>query len=112
VSWAPRVNARRPVLLLVLAIALGSACSHRLVSADVGLWQLRGTVVAMTEDSVSVRHKSGRVFRIGLDDRTEYLAQRLKDSRQSVHVGSRVTIDVETRRLRGHRARRVQVFRR
>ncbi len=65
----------------------------------------------MTEDTLDVRHKSGQVVRISLDDHTEYYLNRNVDSRQSVHRDTRVTIDVETTTARGNRARRIDVFR-
>ena len=100
-----------PLLWIVLAITMSAACAHHLTGSKVRLWRLRGRVVAMTEDTLDVRHKSGQVVRISLDDHTEYYLNRNVDSRQSVHRDTRVTIDVETTTARGNRARRIDVFR-
>jgi frataxin-like iron-binding protein CyaY len=64
----------------------------------------------MTEDSLDVRHKSGQVVRISLDDRTEYYLNRKLESRQIVLRDTRVTVDVESV-VGGNRARRIDVYR-
>jgi frataxin-like iron-binding protein CyaY len=64
----------------------------------------------MTEDSLEVRHTSGQVVRISLDDRTEYYLNRKPESRQIVLRDTRVTVDVESVVV-GNRARRIDVYR-
>jgi hypothetical protein len=99
-----------PIIWIVISMIVSAACAHRLTGSEVRLWQLRGRVVAMTEDTLEVRHKSGQVVRVNLDDRTEYYLNRKLDSRQSVHRDTRITIHLEAS-VRGNRARRIDVYR-
>jgi hypothetical protein len=59
-------------LWIIVPIMMSAACIHHLAGSEIQAWRLRGRVVAMTED-LDVRHKSGQVVRISLDDRTEYI---------------------------------------
>ena len=97
-------------LWIFLTIMMSAACIHHLAGSEIQAWRLRGRVVAMTEDSLDVRHKSGQVVRISLDDRTEYYLNRKSESRQIVLRDTRVTVDVESV-VGGNRARRIDVYR-
>ena len=97
-------------LWIFLTIMMSAACIHHLAGSEIQAWRLRGRVVAMTEDSLDVRHKSGQVVRISLDDRTEYYLNRKPESRQIVLRDTRVTVDVESV-VGGNRARRIDVYR-
>ena len=92
---------------IVLTLALSAACRHH-VTTDVHVWRLRGRV--MTGDLLEVKHKSGQVVRMKLDDRTEYYLNRNPHSGLMIHRDTRVTIDAETAN-RGNRARRMDVCR-
>jgi hypothetical protein len=101
---------RAPHLWIILTILMSAACIHHLTGSEVQAWRLRGRVVAMTENSLDVRHKSGQVVRIRLDDRTQYYLNRKLASRQIVLRDTRVTIDVESV-VGGNLARRIDVYR-
>jgi hypothetical protein len=109
VSAAFRVM-QKPLLWIVLAFVMSAGCVHHLTDTELQMWRLRGRVVAMTEDTLDVRYKSGHVVKIWLDDRTEFYLNRKPDTRQMVHRDTRVTIDVESS-IRGNRARRIDVYR-
>jgi hypothetical protein len=101
---------RTPRLWIILTIMMSTACIHHLTGSEVQAWRLRGRVVAMTAESLDVRHKSGQVVRIRLDDRTEYYLNKKPNTRQIVLSDTRVTIDVESV-VGGNRARRIDVYR-
>ena len=95
---------------IVLASWLSAACVHHLTGSEVQVWRLRGQVVAVANEALDVRHKSGQIVRLSLDGRTEYYLNRTLASRQIVHYETRVTIEVETS-VSGNRALRVDVYR-
>ena len=100
---------RARLLCVALVLAIGPACAPRLPHAKRS-WQLRGTVVETTDRSLEVRHKSGRVVTLEIDAATEYFVNRHPDTHEAIHVGTRVTVDVEWSPGAGDRAKRVQVF--
>jgi hypothetical protein len=73
------------------------------------MWQVRGAVVAVQDSSVRVRHKSGQVVALTIDNETAYFSHKQPASFDQVKVGARVTVDVQ--RAGGlDRAVRVQIF--
>jgi hypothetical protein len=98
------------VALLMLAIAAIGACAHRVPATSPYVWQLRGAVVTIQPDRLTVRHKSGQIVPIVIDDQTVFARGRERDSRASLTPGVRVMIDVETAPRHVYRARRVQIF--
>lgn len=72
-------------------------------------WQLRGVVASVQNKVIEVRHKTGRVVRITVDERTAFIENDATASPQSVRVGKRVGVEIESGGD-GARARRVVLF--
>jgi hypothetical protein len=98
------------LILLAGGLALAPACSHRVVSSAPYVWQLRGAVVSVNDTLLQIRHKTGQVVDLQIDDRTLYTRKKQPDSRQSILRGTRVMVDVESLERGGFRARLVQIF--
>ena len=97
-------------LLLVIGFALATACVHRAPTSGRSVWQLRGAVVSVSDSVLQVRHKTGGIVELQIDDRTTYISNKDTDSRHSLLEGARVTVEVETLQRDVYRARRVQIF--
>ena len=92
-----------------LAFALASACTHRAQTYPF-VWQLRGAVVAASDSRFQVRHKTGYVIDLRIDDHTVFVRNKQSESWHVLLRGTRVTVEVEMRQQGGNYARRVQVF--
>ena len=101
-TWIP--------VLLAGGLVIAAACTHRVVSSGPGVWQLRGAVVSVSDTMLQVRHKTGQVVDLQIDDRTLYTRNSRPDSRQSLLRGTRVMVDAESLRRGVYRARLVQIF--
>ena len=73
--------------------------AHALVVA-LAVWQLRGTIVSVDHDHLRVRHKSGQIVELLLDDRTVFLRGRIVGDVQPLGDGRQraVTVRVFGRR--------------
>ena len=102
----------RPTLLLTvsLGLMLGIACAHAVPKPGPYVWQLRGAVVSVTNDVLRVRHKTGGIVELQIDDRTVYTKNKQADSRRSLLRGTRVMVDVENLSGPSYRAQRIQLF--
>ena len=98
------------LVLLAGGLALAAACTHRIVSSGPYVWQLRGPVVSVSDTLLQVRHRSGQVVDLQIDDSTSYTRNKQPDSRQSLQRGTRVMVDVESLPRGAYRARLVQIF--
>ena len=98
------------LVLLACGLALAPACTHRVVSSGPYVWQLRGAVVSVNDTLLQIRHKTGQVVDLQIDDRTLYTRNKQPDSRESLRRGTRVMVDVESLERGGFRARLVQIF--
>ena len=102
---------RRAILLtLSLGLMPAAACAHAVPQSGPYVWQLRGSVVSVTNDLLRVRHKTGGIVELQIDDRTVYLRNKQPDSRQSLLLGTRVMVDVENLSGPTYRAQRIQLF--
>ena len=97
-------------VLIVGGLAFFPACTHRVVTSGPSVWQLRGAVVSVNDTMLQVRHKTGQVVDLQIDDRTLYTRNKQPDSRQSLLRGTRVMVDVESLGRGVYRARLVQTF--
>lgn len=100
------------LVLLAGGLALAPACMHRVVNSGPYVWQLRGAVVSVNDALLQVRHRTGQVVDLQIDDRTVYTRNKQPDARQSLRRGTRVMVDVESLPDGVYRARLVQTFRR
>ena len=102
----------RPAILLTLSVGLmlAMACAHAVPQPGPSVWQLRGAVVSVTNDLLRVRHKTGGIVELQIDDRTVYTRNKQPDSRRSLLRGTRVMVDVETLSGPIYRAQHIQLF--
>jgi hypothetical protein len=102
------MSARWISAIAIAALALG-ACTHRVSTENTFAWQLRGAVLSVEGATVHVRHKSGQIVVLTVDDRTVYLKDKQPATLAGLTAGTRVTVDVS--RAGGvDRAVRVQIF--
>ena len=95
--------------LIVTALTIaGVACAARAPQTP-HVWQLRGAVASVHDTALEVRHKTGSVVRLTVDEHTEYVRSESPASLQSLNPGRRVRVEVES--VAGvQRARRVDIF--
>jgi hypothetical protein len=94
---------------LIAGLALGAACAHRVRSSP-HAWQLRGAVVSVNDTTFQVRHKSGGIVDLQIDDETSFVKNDRADSRRSLLRGTRVVVEVDTIQRGVYRARLVRIF--
>ena len=97
------------VVLFIAGLALGTACAHRARSYPFE-WRLRGAVVSVNDTMFQVRHKSGGIVDLHIDDETSFVKNDRADSRGSLIRGARVIVDVDTPSRGVYRARLVRIF--
>ena len=103
---------RRALVHVAVAVIVSAlaACSHRSVSQPFASWELRGTVVDMTGEHLRVRHKSGRIVDLLLDDRTAVIDQEGVATFSGLRNGRWVVVNVEPLADGRARAARVRAF--
>ena len=99
----------RRALLLVALVTLGG-CVHRAPGVSASVWQLRGAVVTITPELLTVRHKTGQLVELAIDDQTVVIRRGQRESPASLRPGVRVAITVETSAQRAYRARQIELF--
>lgn len=98
----------RAIRLLLAALAtVGVGCAARAPQGP-HVWQLRGAVISAQGTTLEVRHKSGRIVTLVLDEQTQYIRNDSPVSSDSLHPDSRVRVEIESS-ASGQRARRVHV---
>ena len=75
-------------LLAILALAL----SPTMVSAHGGEEHVIGTVTKVSDTSVTVKTKAGKMVEVGFDAKTAYARAKLPAKKTSVKVGDRIVI--------------------
>jgi hypothetical protein len=99
---------------LLIGVALVSimltACAHQTTARPYAPWELRGTIVDVRDHEVRVRHKSGQVVDLIVDDQTAILGSEGKATLSTLTHGRRVTVNVEPLADGRARAARVRVF--
>src|SRR4051812_10133491 len=94
---------------LVMLLSLTACAARRPPRDQPTHWQLKGAVTAVSDTTLEIRHKSGRLVRLSLDDRTTYRRGHEAADRQALRNGIRVSVDVEST-PQGDRAQRVELF--
>ena len=95
------------IVWLTLMLA-STACAAR-VPQTTRVWELRGVVSSVQGNAFEVRHKSGRVVRLTVDEYTVFARDHSPDSLGSLNRGRRVRVEVGS--AGGvQRARDVQIF--
>ena len=59
----------RIAFTVAAALVTAAGCAHRVAGSPAGVWELRGAIVDATDARLRVRHKTGQVVEIVLDDR-------------------------------------------
>ena len=105
----PKCFTRRVVAAaFTVLMSATAACVRGAPSQTPHVWLLRGAVVAVQDSSIRVRHKSGQVVVLMLDERTTYFVHKKPAPSGLLKVGARVMVDVH--RAGGiDRAVRVQI---
>ena len=96
--------------VLAAAMVTAAGCAHRVGGSPAGVWELRGAVVDASGDRLRVRHKTGQVVEIVLDDRTTVLRNDQPEERSALRRGRRVTVVVEPLAGGAQRARIVRIY--
>jgi hypothetical protein len=101
----------RWVLFAVIVIPLISAtsCASHSSSQPFHIWQLKGAVAAVDASSIRVRHKSGQIVVLQIDERTTYIHHKQPASTDLLIKGTRVIVEVERQGAVDH-ALRVEIF--
>ena len=99
-----RSMALQPIAAALLIGAL--ACAARRAPQA---WQLKGAVATSQNTTLEVRHKTGGLVLITVDEKTLYVHNGSPVTSQLLTPGRRVTIEVETN-AGENRARRVDIF--
>jgi hypothetical protein len=100
---------RRRVLFLIALATLGG-CLHRTSGVSASVWELRGAVVTITPQLLTVRHKTGQLVPLTIDDQTVFITGHQMASAAALTPGVRITIIVETSPQNVYRARQVEIF--
>jgi hypothetical protein len=85
-----------------------TACTARSSSQAFHVWQLKGAVAAVDASSIRVRHKSGQIVVLTIDDRTTFVRDKQPASKDLLIEGTRVMVEVERRGAVDH-ALRVEI---
>jgi len=94
----------------MLAAVTLSSCAHRAAGAAFSIWELRGAVATVQPTLLTVRHKTGQLVPIVIDDRTLFIRHHEHESAASLRPGVRVAVTVETSPQHVYRARQVELF--
>ncbi|HTM04566.1 MAG TPA: hypothetical protein VL173_13740 [Vicinamibacterales bacterium] len=98
------------ITLVIVAAASMSGCAHRASGEPGGVWELRGAIVTVTGEHLAIRHKTGQVVDLLIDDRTIVLHDEQPQGREALRRGRRVRVEVEQLAAGGNVARTVRVY--
>jgi hypothetical protein len=100
-------TARAVVLLAIVSLA---GCAHRTTSSAGSVWRLRGAVTTVQPNLLVIRHKTGQLVQVVMDDQTVIIRGDRRESAAALRPGVRVAVTVETSAQRGYRARQIELF--
>lgn len=89
-----RAVARTAVALWIVAAA--AACVPKASMPEARAWEVKGVMVATHDGTLSLRHKSGHVVTLVVDDRTTYSRRGEPAGHEALVPGLRVRVRVET----------------
>jgi hypothetical protein len=98
------------IALTLVAAAVIAGCAHHVSGGPARRWELRGAIVTVTDQHVAVRHKTGQIVDLLLDDRTLIVHDRVPQGRDALSRGRRVRVEVEPLASGGSLARVVHVY--
>jgi hypothetical protein len=100
---------RVQALTVAAALTWSAGCAHPDPAGRMAVWQLRGAVVSVERGELRVRHKSGQIVDLLVDDETVVLHGSQPADPGAVHAGARVVVEVEPLGGGRQRARRVHL---
>jgi hypothetical protein len=103
-------TARIFVWFAVTAALSLAACAHRVTGQPYAAWELRGAIVDAAGNRLRVRHKTGQIVDVVLDDATTVTRDGKPAGRDGLRSGVRVRITVEPMEGGGQRAQLVQLY--
>jgi len=106
--WRGRWRGMQRLGFVLVSLFVATACAHRVSSQEPFPWQLRGAVTSVQGSTIRVRHKSGKIVMLTVDDRTVYVKNKQAATLNLVSVGTRVIVDV-SRQAGVDRAVRIQI---
>ena len=96
------------IALVLLSLSVAACARH--ATQPFAPWELRGTVVELRDERLRVRHKSGQIVDLVVDDRTIIEGSEGRATFSALTQGRRVVVNVEPSAGSGPRAARVRVF--
>jgi hypothetical protein len=103
------IRSRARLLAAALAMVCVCACGHR-VDVTPAPWEMRGAIVDVGADHIRVRHKSGDVVDIRLDEATAVLRDEKPVGRDRLRQGVRVRVAIEPVADGSRRAQVVRLY--
>lgn len=106
------ITTRGRTRLVAAAIALVAlaGCTHRIAGRVPRQWELRGAIVDASADHLRVRHKTGQVVDLLLDDRTDIVRNDQPAARDVLRPGARVRVVIEPLAEGRPRAHTIHVY--
>lgn len=106
-----RLKLSPAVLVAVIHVGLTplTGCAAHSSRPASQMWELEGAVAAVDGSSIHVRHKSGQVVELLIDERTTYVHNKQPASKDLIIAGTRVIVQIERRGAVDH-AVRVEIF--
>jgi hypothetical protein len=92
-----------------IALVTLAGCASHSPRPAFQTWELDGAVAAVDASSIHVRHKSGQVVELLIDERTTYVHNKQPASKDLLITGTRVIVQIERRGAVDH-ALRVEIF--
>ena len=105
-----KIRRQLRLAMTIVAAVMIAACAHRVSSGPARRWELRGAIVSVTDQHVAIRHKTGQVVDLVIDDRTLIVHDQHPQGRDALSRGRRVRVEVEPLASGGSLARVVHVY--
>ena len=99
----------RMVMAIVAAVMI-AGCAHHVSSVPARRWELRGAIVAVSDQHLTIRHKTGQIVDLLIDDRTLIVHDQHPQGRDALKRGQHVRVEVEPLESGGSLARLVHVY--
>ena len=101
---------RLSLVAVLIAACAETACAHRVNGGVAAAYELRGAVVAVSADRIRVRHKTGQIVELLVDEQMQVLRNDKPETRAVLREGIRVRVMVEPMGGGIERAKIVRVY--
>ena len=101
---------RLSLVAVMIAACAATACIHGVTGGVAGAYELRGAVVTVSADRIRVRHKTGQIVELLVDEQTQVLRNDKPEARAVLREGMRVRVMVEPMGGGIERAKSVRVY--